>query len=443
MSGTAIRFTNVSKAYDLKSGSQTLVSSLRMVTGAGRADRMFHALSDVSFEVGRGEAFGIIGRNGAGKSTILKIIAGITKPTAGVVEVNGLVSSLIELGAGFHPDMTGRENVYMSGAILGISRKFIDRKFKEIVDFAELWDFIDVPVKKYSSGMYARLGFSVAVSVEPEILIVDEILSVGDVFFQQRCFAKMREIIREGTTFVFVTHDNAAMQNLCERALLLESGKVDYIGTTLEAVSRYYAKVGQKPGRGKFHDPRGTVPRPEMAQGGMSPAEVSACSILSKSSGRHGARGLEVIAARVTGSDGMDTLRVEMSGKLRFTLLLRANEEVHDPSCGIHLYDRMGTLVFSAGSRQLRFRLPDLIPGERLVVAFSLTFSVQPGEYTFSLGTSEPSLEGSPNVGFIHDRHEMLGPISVVADDAQIFPFYGIANLPLEFVQCSAAGKEG
>jgi len=245
---TAIKFNRVTKAYDLQAGIRTVFSALKLVTGSDKiSSELFHALSDVSFEVKKGEAFGIIGRNGAGKSTILKIIAGVTKPTSGTIEVNGLVSSLIELGAGFHPDMTGRENVYMSGAILGLSKKYIDRKFNEIVDFAELWDFIDVPVKKYSSGMYARLGFAVAVSIEPEILIIDEILSVGDIFFQQRCFTKMREIIESGTTFIFVTHDTAAVQNLCDRAILLESGRVDFVGDATEAVSRYYAKVGQKP----------------------------------------------------------------------------------------------------------------------------------------------------------------------------------------------------
>jgi lipopolysaccharide transport system ATP-binding protein len=244
---SVVCFEHVDKVYDLQAGRQTLFGALKLVTNPSATAGMFHALSDVSFEINKGEAFGIIGRNGAGKSTILKIIAGITKPTTGNMTVDGRISSLIELGAGFHPDLTGRENIFMSGSILGMPRKFIENKFKEIVDFAELWDFIDVPVKKYSSGMYARLGFSVAVSVEPEILIIDEILSVGDVFFQQKCFTKMREIIGQGTTFIYVTHDTAGMQNLCDRALLLDAGKTQFIGSTTEAVSRYYASVGQKP----------------------------------------------------------------------------------------------------------------------------------------------------------------------------------------------------
>jgi len=435
---TAVRFDHVWKAYDLHSGTRSLFSAVKVVTGTKKADDLFYALSDVTFEIRKGEAFGIIGRNGAGKSTILKVIAGITKPSSGTVEVNGLVSSLIELGAGFHPDMTGRENVYMSAAILGISRKVIDAKFKEIVDFAELWDFIDVPVKKYSSGMYARLGFSVAISVDPEILIIDEILSVGDVFFQQKCFTKMRQIIEQGTTFIYVTHDTAAMQNLCDRALLLDGGKMEFIGTTTEAVSRYYAKVGQKPDRTKAMQKTSAALRLESEKTAMTADEIRQRSILKTSTQRHGAKGLEVIAARVTNNCGEDTMHTAMSGTLTFTLLLHANEPVRDPSCGIHLYNRMGVLVYAAGTRQLRHQLADLKAGEELIVGFELTLSVQPGEYTFSLGASEPAEESQPNVGYIHDRHEMLGPLSVIGDDTKVFPFYGIAQLPMVISQSRA-----
>ena len=432
---SVIRFENVSKAYDLQSGSRTLFSSLKAIAGNTGAGDLFYALKDVSFDIGRGEAFGIIGKNGAGKSTILKIIAGITKPSSGAVTVNGLVSSLIELGSGFHPDMTGRENVYMSGAILGISRKQMEGRFNEIVDFAELWDFIDVPVKKYSSGMYARLGFAVAISVEPDILIVDEILSVGDVFFQQKCFAKMRQIIGKGTTFIFVTHDTAAMQNLCDRAILLEAGKIDYVGSTADVVSRYYAKVGQRPDSTKLVARNSMAAENPVEQSRVSAQEIMEHSILRNSMNRHGPRGLEVVAARVTDCAGVDTMRVEMQGHLLFSVLLKANEDVVDPSCGIHLYNRMGTLVFAAGTRQLRHRLPDLCTGEQLIVSFDLSLNVQPGEYTFSLGASEPTQDHQPNVGFIHDRHEMLGPLNVIVDDSKTFSFYGIAELPMKIVE--------
>jgi ABC-type polysaccharide/polyol phosphate transport system ATPase subunit len=435
---SAVRFDHVSKAYDLHSGTRSIFASVKMIAGRETAGSRFYALSDVSFDIKQGEAFGIIGRNGAGKSTVLKLIAGITRPTLGSVEVSGLISSLIELGAGFHPDLTGRENVYMSAAILGLSRKYIDGKFDEIVDFAELWDFIDVPVKKYSSGMYARLGFSVAVSVKPEILIIDEILSVGDVFFQQKCFARMRQIIGQGTTFIYVSHDTAAMQNLCERAALLDGGKLEFIGATTEAVSRYYAKMGQKPGKVVTKESVERSSRTGDVR--ISAKEISEHSILKNGGTRHGARGLEVVAARVTNWCGVDTMNVEMQGQLTIALLLRANDDVVDPSCGIHLFNRMGTLVFAAGTRQLRHRLPDLLAGEQIIVNLDLTLNVVPGEYTFSLGASEPSADDKPNVGYVHDRHEMLGPITVTGDDSKVFPFYGIAKLPMN-ITCQVPNK--
>jgi ABC-type polysaccharide/polyol phosphate transport system ATPase subunit len=429
---TAVKFERVSKAYDLFSGNRTLFTSLKMVTGAQSPERLFFALSDVSFEVQKGQAFGIIGRNGAGKSTLLKIIAGITKPTSGVATVNGSVSSLIELGAGFHPDMTGRENVYMSAAILGIPRREIEGKFGEIVDFAELWDFIDVPVKKYSSGMYARLGFAVAVTVNPDILVVDEILSVGDIFFQQKCFTKMRQIIRQGTTFVYVTHDTAAMQNLCDCGLLLDNGKIEFIGPTTETVNRYYAKIGKRasPAHGGGQHLTGPERGTQMAS--VSSDDIIRHSILRGRYSRHGGQGIEIIALSVSNSAGEHVFHVPMEEELFFDVLLRANETIREPRVGMNLYDRMANLVFAAGTPQLKYTLPSMKPKEELIVRLELRFTVGPGEYTFSVNASEPSESGNPNTGFFHDVHEMLGPIRVVADEHQVYPFYGIAKLPMK-----------
>lgn len=209
-------------------------------SGAGSAAKNeFWALRDVSFEVNRGEAFGIIGANGAGKSTILKLVTGIMKPTTGTIDVNGRLSALIEVGAGFHPDLTGRENIYLNGTILGMTRTEIDRKFDAIVEFSELADFIDTPVKRYSTGMYARLGFSVAAHVDPDILIVDEVLSVGDIVFQNRCIEKMNSIIRGGATVIFVSHNLRAIAELCPRSILLEHGKITAAGPSQKVLKVY------------------------------------------------------------------------------------------------------------------------------------------------------------------------------------------------------------
>jgi lipopolysaccharide transport system ATP-binding protein len=212
---------------------------LRRGGGIRDAKREFWALRDVSFELTRGEAFGIVGSNGAGKSTILKLLSRIMRPTSGTLEVRGRLSALIEVGAGFHPDLTGRENIFLNGSILGMRRDEIRRKFDEIVEFSGLSEFIDTPVKRYSSGMYARLGFSVAAHVEPDVLIVDEVLSVGDYVFQRKCSEKMRSVIRSGSTVIFVSHNLRAVTELCYRSLLLERGRVIHVGPTDDVVREY------------------------------------------------------------------------------------------------------------------------------------------------------------------------------------------------------------
>jgi homopolymeric O-antigen transport system ATP-binding protein len=201
------------------------------------------ALKDVSFEVAPGEVLGIIGRNGAGKSTLLKILSRITEPTTGRAELYGRVGSLLEVGTGFHSELTGRENIYLSGAILGMRRAEITRKFDEIVAFAETDEFIDTPVKYYSSGMYVRLAFAVAAHLEPEILMVDEVLAVGDAAFQKKCLGKMGQVAREGRTVLFVSHNMASVESLCRSAMLLDAGRVSVAGTPAEAITEYTRSV--------------------------------------------------------------------------------------------------------------------------------------------------------------------------------------------------------
>ena len=201
--------------------------------------RDFWALQDISFEVKRGESLGIIGPNGAGKSTILKIFSRIMRPTSGAMIVNGRLSALIEVSAGFHQDLTGRENIYLNGTILGMTRREIDSKLDQIIEFSGIEEFIDTPVKRYSSGMYARLGFSVAAHGDPDVLIVDEVLSVGDLVFQQRCMDRMREVLTAGTTVLFVSHNLKAVTELCSRSILLKNGKAAAIGPTDSVVREY------------------------------------------------------------------------------------------------------------------------------------------------------------------------------------------------------------
>ncbi len=202
----------------------------------------FWALKDVSFNIKKGEVIGLIGSNGAGKSTLLKVVSGVMKPTKGKITVNGVISPMIELGAGFDPELTARENIYLNGSILGYSKQFIDDKFDEIVEFSELRDFLDAPVKNFSSGMVAKLAFSIATIVSPEILIVDEILSVGDIKFQEKSKNKMLELIRGGTTVLYVSHSLESIKELCSRVVWLEHGEVVKIGETKKICDEYYKK---------------------------------------------------------------------------------------------------------------------------------------------------------------------------------------------------------
>lgn len=246
-----LQVENVSKKFvrgEIHDSLRDLIPAMvARLTGRSRpsaAKKDFWALQNVNFELTRGEAFGIIGSNGAGKSTILKLITGIMKPTTGHITVTGKLSALIEVGAGFHPDLTGRENIYLNGTILGMKKAEIDRKFDAIVEFSGLADFIDTPVKRYSTGMYARLGFSVAAHVDPDILIVDEVLSVGDVVFQNRCLERMNTILRSGATVIFVSHNLRAIAELCPRSILLEHGKITATGPSQLVMDTYLEHAG-------------------------------------------------------------------------------------------------------------------------------------------------------------------------------------------------------
>ena len=237
-----IEFWRVSKCFQLHEGRSLREFVPALLRARGRPEP-FYALRDVTFSIGRGETVAIIGPNGSGKSTILKLMAGVMAPSEGELRVSGRVSPLIELGAGFHPDLTGRENVYLNACILGMSGEETRDRFDEIVSFAELWDFIDTPVKRYSSGMYARLGFSVAVHSNPDLLLVDEVLSVGDAVFQEKCMDKMHEFQQRGITIVLVSHGMDLVRKFCPRVLLLQGGHLVGDGSPEEMTERYLETV--------------------------------------------------------------------------------------------------------------------------------------------------------------------------------------------------------
>lgn len=238
----AIKIDHVSKLFH-RQKQRTFKELIPALVGGEAAVETFWALQDINLEIKKGETVGIIGPNGSGKSTLLKLIAGVSQPTKGSITVNGRIAPLIELGAGFHPELTGRENVMLNGVILGMTRKEVEAKFEEIVNFAELWEFIDQPVKHYSSGMYLRLAFAVAIHTEPEILLVDEILGVGDEAFQRKCFQKITDLKERNVTIIMVTHSLDSVEKYCGKAILLKHSKLLFQGTVVETISQYQRTI--------------------------------------------------------------------------------------------------------------------------------------------------------------------------------------------------------
>ena len=370
MNEIAIRVENLSKQYhigQLHQRHDTLRDALSAGLGrlrrnsqpkTGDEDDTIWALKDVSFEVKRGEVVGIIGRNGAGKSTLLKILTRITEPTRGRAELHGRVGSLLEVGTGFHPELTGRENIYLSGTILGMKKTEIDRRFDEIVAFSGVEKFIDTPVKRYSSGMNVRLGFAVAAHLEPEILLVDEVLAVGDVAFQKKCIGKMRSIAGEGRTVVLVSHNMIAIQSLCKRGLLVDRGVIRFDGASTEVIQQYLQVEVQ---RGK------AVFGPDTMRKGDGRARYTDATVLDK-------------MGHTVDSIGVgDSCAIE----LRF----QANELIQNPSFGIVIRNSHGQLLAKLTTRITHGVMPD-VTRDGSVLIHVKRFDVLPGLYYLTFGIS-------------------------------------------------------
>jgi lipopolysaccharide transport system ATP-binding protein len=427
MTTPAIKAEGLSKLYRLEHGghgSKTFRDLLtdmataplrrfRQIRGSDVSMEDFWAVQDVSFEIQPGEVIGIIGRNGAGKSTLLKILSRIVEPTRGQVTLRGRVASLLEVGTGFHPELTGRENIYLNGSILGMKKREIDAQFDEIVAFAEIERFLDTPVKRYSSGMYVRLAFAVAAHLQPEILIVDEVLAVGDADFQKKCLGKMREVSKgEGRTVIFVSHNMGAVTTLCSRALLLERGQLVAEGPSSEVVDRYLVPVS---------------------------AAVTGAYELRDTSARAGNCSRIITAARVLGAAGRLTLTAVPLQKIRIELDLAPVTSMRTPMIDIGFNNARGERIFAVSSNLSPTPLGSVSGASTASVTFEMP-PLYPGRYEFDIGLMPVSgryvdyVTPAGQIEVLHDGY-LQSPYPYFVEMGSVLVRSRWATLPLEAKQ--------
>lgn len=382
--------------------------------------RPFDAIKRVSFTIRKGESFGIIGRNGSGKSTLLQLICGILQPTKGSVTVHGRVAALLELGAGFNPEFSGRENVYLNGAILGFSNDEIDSLYDEIVSFADIGDFVDQPVKTYSSGMYVRLAFAVQACVKPDILIVDEALSVGDVFFQQKCLARMRELRESGTTLLFVSHDMGIVRELCTNSVYLKNGEMIFCGPSYKAIQKYYNEDHRRntgSQGGKFSGTSLISGNEIWVRNPLeSPLDTDA----------------ELLSVSMEDRDGLPSMSARIGDYVFFKLYYRVNKSspLH---ASVSIKNRFDNLISCNGTYINDLEPQVLEEGAVGIVVFKVKCDMEAGVYTLHFSISSPG--NLPNRATTVDETPWLGPLSVEWDyENYKAPFLGMFDLP---VACS------
>ena len=399
-----VKIDNVSKLYRLYDRPwKQLIEKLP----GGPKPREFWALKGISCELARGEFFGIVGPNGSGKSTLLQIAAGVLTPTTGTVECVGRVAALLELGAGFNPEFTGRENVRVNGEILGLTRREIQERMPAIEEFAGIGAYIDRPVKEYSSGMYVRLAFASAIHVDPEILIVDEALAVGDAIFANRCIRKFEELRRRGVTTLFVSHDLGIVKRLCDRVMLLWNGEVVMLGEPPAVVNRYVGLVLER-----------------------QPAEEARPAL--EASHRHGDGTSRIERIEVLGPGGEPTRLLQAGETFRVDVEAVFARASSQPMMGLLIRSRLGVDVFGTNTRVEQVELGDFAPGERLRLSFEVGCLLAAGEYTLTLAMQHSD-------GTSHDWVDDAVMVTVVNPRA----LAGLASLPVTISRRASNGNAG
>ncbi len=454
--GGVIRAHNLSKVYRLYDRSlDRLKESFDPFRRSYHRD--FHALKDVNFEIGKGETFGIIGKNGSGKSTLLKIIAGVLTPSGGTLEVQGKVSALLELGIGFNPEMTGLENIHFSGTIMGYSRQEMDAKLEDILAFADIGEYIHQPVKTYSSGMFVRLAFAVATKVDPEILVVDEALAVGDIFFQSKCMFLMKKMIDRGVTLLFVSHDTTSVTNLCRKAIYLEQGVVKAAGESLKVTDLYLRDMRQLIYRAS---PECDTPARELLDGEEDDSAAGADADVKNEKGspsdpspgpggfcvdtgfkvdkafaervrpyRYGTGGARVTAIELINSQGEKTAAFRFNEWITVRAYIECYRKIDFLNCCILLRNRNGIEITHATSFESGFAFPALGSGDRIVVDIRFRNILKGGEgYTIHYTVNDTREVETQE---ILDLMEIAVQFESLRDDAH--PIWYLIYYPFQF----------
>ena len=412
----SIKAENLSKKYEMYSKPSHRVKEF-FSFGRRKYHTEFWALKDINFEVEKGTTIGVIGQNGSGKSTLLKIISGITYPTTGDMKTIGRVSALIELGAGFHPEFSGRENVYMNASLMGIGSKEIDKKFEEILDFSELRHFIDFPVKTYSSGMHVRLAFSVAINVNPDILLIDEALSVGDALFQHKCIEKIKEFQLKGVTMFFVSHDTGAVKTLCEQVILLDRAEMIDMGEPGVMIDRYNELIAAREAKSVKSI---TIPKAldSAAEKGEKPKNI-------QKERRYGSSEARILTVRLLNESGQDRGAFISGDSIFIEVELIIIEQIEDVTVGILIRNRHGFEVYGINTYHKKLQIGHCHEGEKLVVRFKQKVNLSPGDYFITTA--------------IHSKEKHLSECYDWWDNNVYFkilsahsPFSGIVNLNSE-----------
>lgn len=423
MTDIAISVHNVSKRYHVYENQR---ARLRHAIWPSRNEGVSEvwALQDINFEVKRGDSIAIIGRNGSGKSTLLEIITQTLTPTAGKVQVNGRVAALLELGSGFKPDYTGRENVFLNGLLLGLTRTEVERRYEDIVSFADIGDVLDRPVKTYSSGMLVRLAFAVQVALEPDILIVDEALSVGDYFFQQKCFGRLRQMREKGLTLLFVSHDMGTVRDLCSTAVYLKQGKPQYVGDSKTAVRVYLAEQNLTSSVAPATNTPSALASRQATK--FELAEIKKNALWSVADDQEAGRRL--LAVRLLGADGQPTNHARMGDTVTMQIFFRTppSESGH---ISLIIKNRYDQVVTNIGSYQMRMEACSSGNLPFAVFEIEIDLKLEAGLYSLMMSYGQPI---GANHGAQLDGTDWFGPLQVDWDyETEKAPFLGMFGLPV------------